>query len=75
MWDRTQNHVETGIILNDLVPHYRFFPRWGNEDYLLEEISPSLLRESFSELVNQVPILNSVNEDDNPIVVLYKWKE
>ena len=75
VWDRTQNHVETGIIQNDLVPHYRFFPRWGNEDYLLEEISPSLLRESFSELVNKIPILNSINEDDNPVLVLYKWKE
>ena len=46
-----------------------------NEDYLLEEISPSLLRESFSELVNKIPILNSINEDDNPVLVLYKWKE
>jgi len=39
----------SGLIDNDLIDNFRFFPRWGNGNYLIEELSPEILLEGFKE--------------------------
>ena len=32
--DKSNDKVEVGVVKNDLIQGYRFFPRWGDEKYL-----------------------------------------
>lgn len=64
----------SGLIDNDLIDNFRFFPRWGNGNYLIEELSPEILLEGFKESPQFKDFLN-IEIDDNPLIIIYKLKE
>lgn len=63
----------TGVVKNDLIQDYRFFPRWGDKNYLVEEINAVLLCEYFPELLNNKN-LRKLSPNDNPVILIYKIK-
>ena len=63
--------IAQGKIKNDLIENFRFFPRWGNGNLLIEEINPDLLYQYFPSLLNRKELLE-LKEEDNPVVILYE---
>lgn len=53
VYDRKNHTVSTGKIENDLIPGFRFFPRWGNAGYLVDELTPDLIYEVFPDLLKR----------------------
>jgi len=45
-----------GIVNNDLMSDFRFFPRWGNEKYLIEEVSSEILCEYFPAFLKSMKL-------------------
>lgn len=72
--DREREVGVTGKIVNDLIDNFRFFPRWGNNNFLIEEISPEVLLNHFN---NSVLLKNfsNIEEDDNPLIIIYELKK
>ena len=74
VYDREDDKmIAQGKIKNDLIENFRFFPRWGNGNLLIEEINPDLLYQYFPSLLNRKELLE-LKEEDNPVVVLYEVK-
>jgi hypothetical protein len=77
VYDRIADISVNGIVNNDLIENFRFFPRWGNDHYLIEALDPEHLLNEFSgslQLANSVN-LNTVLEDDNPLIIIYELKQ
>jgi len=72
--DKTNNDRYIGIVNNDLIQDYRFFPRWGNEKYLIEEVSAEILCEYFPAFLKSMK-LHDLSPDDNPVILLYEMKK
>lgn len=71
--DIKENITKAGLITNDLIKNFRFFPRWGNDDFLIEELGSEILMEYFKTLP-QFEKFSNVSEDDNPFIIIYKLK-
>lgn len=74
IYDKDKNVNISGLIDNDLIDNFRFFPRWGNGNYLIEELNPEILLEGFKESPQFKNFLN-IEIDDNPLIIIYKLKE
>ena len=72
--DKSNDKVEVGVVKNDLIQGYRFFPRWGDEKYLVEEINAGILYEYFPTLLESMK-LHDLSPDDNPVILLYEMKK
>lgn len=72
--NKENNITNTGIVDNDLITDFRFFPRWGNDNYLIEELGSQILMEHFGSLP-QFSEFTNVSEDDNPFIIIYNLKE
>ncbi len=75
IYDRENNMNVSGSVNNDLINDFRFFPRWGNDNYLIEELAPDILINDFSQSPQFKPFIDITKEDDNPLIIIYKLKE
>lgn len=48
--------VEVKVAKNDWIQGFRFFPRWGDEKYLVEEINAGILYEYFPTLLESMKL-------------------
>lgn len=71
--DKTNGDRQVGVVNNDLIQDYRFFPRWGDERYLIEEVRPEILCEHCPAFLQSMH-LQGLLLDDNPVIVLYEMK-
>lgn len=72
--DKMNNDRHIGIVTNDLIQDFRFFPRWGDEKYLIEEINAGIVCEYFPTLL-ETSQLENLSPDDNPVILLYEMKK
>lgn len=72
--DRESNTNNTGVVDNDLITDFRFSPRWGNDNYLIEELGSGMLLEHFATSP-QFSEFTNVSEDDNPFIIIYELKK
>lgn len=73
IYDREEKSNISGLINNDLIDNFRFFPKWGNFDYLIEELSIEGLKSNFM-LSSQLNEYQNSDEFDNPLIIIYKLK-
>ena len=73
-YNLSTEELSNGIMNNDLVENFRFFPRWGNDNYLIEEVAAEHVINHFPTLVDLNEQLKDLKEDDNPVIVLYTLK-
>lgn len=71
--NKESNTTQSGEIDNDLITDFRFFPRWGNDNYLIEELGSEMLIEHFKSSP-QFEKFTDVNVEDNPFVIIYTLK-
>lgn len=72
--DMKNKETNFGIVHNDLINDFRFFPRWGNGNYLLEEVESIYVIEDFFSLINYNKKIMEIQEDDNPVIIIYTLK-
>lgn len=72
--DRLNNQLNAGVVKNDLIQDYRFFPRWGDENYLIEEIDAGILCEYFPAFLKSMNLVN-LSLNDNPVILIYEMKK
>jgi hypothetical protein len=59
---------------NDIIPGYdRFFPRWSTNNCLIESVDAGYVVEDFPVLI-KAGSLTDLQPDDNPVLVLYTFK-
>ncbi len=75
IYDRENNINVSGTVNNDLINNFRFFPRWGNDNYLIEELTPDILINDFSRSSQFKHYIDITKVDDNPLIIIYKLKE
>jgi hypothetical protein len=75
IYDRESNMNLSGLVNNDLINNFRFYPKWGNDNYLIEELTPDILMNDFSQSPQFKHFINISTEDDNPLIIIYKLKE
>lgn len=63
-----------GLIENDLIKNFRFFPRWGNDNFLIEELGSEILLAYFKSSPQFEKFINGT-EDDNPLIIIYELKK
>ena len=73
-YDKVNKTLSNGIINNDLIKEFRFFPRWGNDNYLIEEVEAEYVINDFKSLIDINEQLKELKEDDNPVIILYTLK-
>ncbi|HTO16511.1 MAG TPA: 6-bladed beta-propeller [Edaphocola sp.] len=73
-FDKVTQKAQYGFIDNNLFSGYRFLPFWNDENTLIEVVDAITITEIFGFLKNSVSCLNSLSENDNPIVLLYHLK-
>lgn len=71
--DIEKNISNSGFIENDLIKEFRFFPRWGNDDFLIEEVGSEILKEHFNSSPQFEKFIKG-SEEDNPLIIIYKLK-
>ncbi|WP_080905453.1 6-bladed beta-propeller [Parabacteroides sp. Marseille-P3160] len=74
IYDRNSKNAICSTINNDLIKDFRFFPRWGNDNYLIEEVSSELVLNGFKSSF-QKEIIEDLKPDDNPIIIVYEIKD
>ncbi len=72
--DRSNNQLNAGVVKNDLIQDYRFFPRWGDKNYLVEEINAGILCEYFPDFLKKMN-LEKLSFNDNPVILIYEIKK
>ncbi len=72
--DRSNNQLNAGVVKNDLIQDYRFFPRWGDKNYLVEEINAGILCEYFPDFLKSMD-LEKLSFNDNPVILIYEIKK
>jgi hypothetical protein len=75
IYDRKNKTNISGVVANDLISNFRFFPRWGNDNYLIEELPADILINEFSQSLELEHLIRITKEDDNPIIIIYILKE
>ena len=65
---------QNGQIVNDLIPAFRFFPRFAKDNKIIDWIDAASLLEYFPQVVLAHPILHDLKENDNPILFIYHPK-
>jgi hypothetical protein len=73
-YDKNTKNIHNGIIENNLLDNFRFFPRWSNGDFLIEEVAAPYVVESFMFLATYNDKIKETKEEDNPVVVIYSIK-
>lgn len=73
-YDKRKQTLRNGIVENDLLKDFRFFPRWHNDNFLIEEVAAYHIVTYFSSLANYNNQLKETKDDDNPIIVIYTLK-
>ncbi|MDR2915938.1 MAG: 6-bladed beta-propeller [Tannerella sp.] len=73
-YDLKNRNTFSNIVENDLLEGFIFSPRWGNANYLIEEVASSYVKEDFYFLSNYNEQLKDINDDDNPVIILYTIK-
>jgi len=76
VYDRIDGINITGVVNNDLIENFRFFPQWGNDNYLIEMLYPEHLLNHFAESPQFADFidLSELREDDNPLIIIYKLR-
>ena len=64
-----------GVVNNDIIKEFFFFPRWGNDDYLFQEVASHHVKEDFIFLSNYNEKIKEIQEDDNPVIIMYVLKK
>ena len=72
--DRSNNQLNAGVVKNDLIQDYRFFPRWGDKNYLVEEINAGILCEYFPDFFKSMD-LAKLSFNANPFILIYEIKK
>jgi hypothetical protein len=63
----------SGSVIKDVIPDYdRFFPRWSNDNCLIESVEAEYVINDFTGL-SKAASLQDLHPDDNPILVLYTF--
>ena len=73
-YDMITKELSNGIINNDFVDNFRFSTRWGNDNYLIEEVAAEYVINDFPSLIDFNEQLRDLKEDDNPIIIIYTLK-
>ena len=73
--DKKNQSIQYGLVDNDLFPDYRFLPSWNDRNTLIEVVDAFTINEFFPFLRNEVSCLESLSEDDNPVLILYHVKK
>ena len=74
LFNQKTKDIKNGFVVNDLIPEYRFFPKWADENKLIEVVDAITIIENFSFLKNKIESLNSLSANNNPVLVLYYLK-
>jgi hypothetical protein len=73
-YDRKTRQIISGKVENDLIPDYdRFFPRWSDNNCLIESVEAEYVQEDFTGLIKAAS-LSELHPDDNPVLVIYTFK-
>lgn len=77
VYDRIEGVNLTGVVNNDLIENFRFFPQWGNDHYLIEVLCPEHLLNDFAESPQFADFidLSTIKEDDNPLIIIYRLRK
>lgn len=73
-YDMRTEKVETGEMENDLLPDFRFFPRWLRNRMWIDCVNADAIVSTFPWMMEKYPCLNGLEEGDNPVLVLYVFK-
>jgi len=74
-FDKESKKVHSGVINNDLISEYdRFFPRFLTGNCFIEIVDAEYILTDFQGLIPFNKNLEKLQEDDNPILVLYSLK-
>lgn len=73
IYDRSDWSVCCGNIQNDVIPDFRFSPRWHSDGYLIDAVDADIVYEYFDFLLEKEEVAGLTIED-NPLLVLYKLK-
>jgi len=73
IYDRSDWSVCCGNVQNDVIPDFRFFPRWHSDGYLIDAVDADIVYEYFDFLLEKEEVAGLTIED-NPLLVLYKLK-
>ncbi|MDR1779344.1 MAG: 6-bladed beta-propeller [Tannerella sp.] len=72
--DKAAGAVQSGAVHNDLIAGYeRFFPRWSSGNSLIESVEAENVINEFPTLITY-GALDGYKIDDNPLLVIYKFK-
>lgn len=73
IYDRSDWSVCCGNVQNDVIPDFRFSPRWHSDGYLIDAVDADIVYEYFDSLLEKEEVAGLTIED-NPLLVLYKLK-
>ena len=73
IYNRSEQAVCCGRIQNDVIPDFRFSPRWHSDGYLIDAVDADIVYEYFDFLLEKEEVAGLTIED-NPLLVLYKLK-
>ena len=73
IYDRSDWSVCCGNIQNDVIPDFRFSPRWHSDGYLIDAVDADIVYEYFDFLLEKEEV-TGLTIEDNPLLVLYKLK-
>lgn len=71
----SKSSLFNGDFVNDLLPRFRFFPRWQKNSYWIDCIDSYTLINSFPDIQKETKQLQPLQETDNPILFIYKMKD
>ena len=71
----SKSSLFNGDFVNDLIPRFRFFPRWQKNSYWIDCIDSYALINGFPDLPKTIKQLQPLQETDNPVLFIYKIKD
>lgn len=66
--------VFNGELVNDLLPEFRFFPRFQVGEYWIDGVESYILTEYFPKIQTSFDSIQQLKETDNPVLFIYKIK-
>lgn len=73
-YDMATGQLSNGMVNVDFVDDFIFFPRWGNDNYLISAVEARDVKNEYQSLTKLNKDLENIKEDDNPVIVLYTLK-
>ena len=73
-YDLTTGLLSNGKMKHDLVEDFIFFPRWGNDNYLIGAVPAESVMYDFPALSKFNEHIKDMKKDDNPVIILYTLK-